>query len=163
MKQKNHRHITRRFLTFCRKNCVTYKQKTPPEHNSKTQKEKCFVKSERNGILDCHKGFETGGNSRFTARCAGKIIALMLVLSFMLSLLPLGATEVSAASEGGYTYEVSDGKATITDMDESAAVGDISIPSELGGYPVTAIGKEAFLLLRRPDIGNHPGRCDGDR
>lgn len=102
------------------------------------------MKSERNGILNCRKGFETGVNSRFTARCAGKIIALMLVLSFMLSLLPLGATEVSAASEGGYTYEVSDGKATITDMDESAAVGDISIPSELGGYPVTAIGKEAF-------------------
>ena len=102
------------------------------------------MKSEKNGILDCRKGFETGGNSRFTARCAGKIIALMLVLSFMLSLLPLGAAEVFAASEGGYTYEVSDGKATITGMDESTAVGDISIPPELGGYPVTAIGKEAF-------------------
>ena len=102
------------------------------------------MKSEKNGILDCRKGFETGVNSRFTARCAGKIIALMLVLSFMLSLLPLGAAKVSAASEGGYTYEVSDGKATITGMDEYAAVGDISIPPELGGYPVTAIGKEAF-------------------
>ena len=102
------------------------------------------MKSERNGILNCRKGFETGVNSRITARCAGKIIALMLVLSFMLSLLPLGAAKVSAASEGGYTYEVSDGKATITGMDEYAAVGDISIPPELGGYPVTAIGKEAF-------------------
>jgi len=51
--------------------------------------------------------------------------------------------EASAYSEGIYTYEVASGKATITDCDNSAS-GAISIPSTLGGYPVTSIGDWAF-------------------
>lgn len=42
-----------------------------------------------------------------------------------------------------YTYTVSDGKATITDVDTSIS-GDIIIPSTLGGYSVTSIGSYAF-------------------
>ena len=43
-----------------------------------------------------------------------------------------------------YTYEIVDGTAQITDCDTTAA-GDIVIPSELGGHPVTSIGGYAFL------------------
>ncbi len=42
-----------------------------------------------------------------------------------------------------YTYTVSDGKATIIDVDENA-VGEIVIPSMLDGYPVTEIGYMSF-------------------
>jgi len=52
----------------------------------------------------------------------------------------------SASSEPDtsmYTYSVTDGKATITKVD-TAISGDITIPTTLGGYPVTAIGEEAF-------------------
>ena len=48
-----------------------------------------------------------------------------------------------AYTEGYYHYTVKDEKATIIDIDNSIS-GDIVIPSTLGGYPVTAIGDEAF-------------------
>ena len=47
------------------------------------------------------------------------------------------------SSEKYYSYTVIDDKAEITDVDASIS-GDIIIPSTLGGYPVTSIGKEAF-------------------
>ena len=54
---------------------------------------------------------------------------------------------VSAAAEeytdGYYTYTVTDGKATITDVNTSIS-GNVTIPSTLGGYPVTKIGERAF-------------------
>jgi|GEM_PF-425485 len=43
----------------------------------------------------------------------------------------------------GYTYTVTDGKATITGY--LGAGGDITIPTTLGGCPVIAIGDSAFL------------------
>ena len=46
-------------------------------------------------------------------------------------------------------YEVVDGEATVTGVDSSVS-GDIVIPSHLDGYPVTAIGAEAFC--RRTDL-----------
>ncbi len=46
-------------------------------------------------------------------------------------------------TEGYYTYEVTDGEATITSADRSIS-GDIIIPDSLGGYPVTKIGQNAF-------------------
>ena len=49
----------------------------------------------------------------------------------------------NAATDGIYTYKVTDGKATITDCDASVS-GSIVIPSTLGGYPVTGIGSYAF-------------------
>ena len=50
-------------------------------------------------------------------------------------------------SDGYYTYSVSGGKATITDVGTSIS-GDITIPSTLGGYPVTSIGEDAFYGCR---------------
>ena len=50
----------------------------------------------------------------------------------------------SVCGEGSknFSFTVSGGKATITDYTGSG--GDITIPSTLGGYPVTGIGGEAF-------------------
>ena len=42
-----------------------------------------------------------------------------------------------------WTYTVSDGKASISDVPETTT-GAITIPSSLGGYPVTSIGEYAF-------------------
>ena len=53
------------------------------------------------------------------------------------------ATKASAASEGYYTYSVSNGEVTITDCDTSIS-GDVVIPDTLGGHPVTRIGYRAF-------------------
>lgn len=44
-------------------------------------------------------------------------------------------------TEGYFTYTVTDGKATIVN---STLAGDVTIPSELGGYPVTAIGDSLY-------------------
>ena len=63
-----------------------------------------------------------------------------LVLVCLVLLLPL---VVSAATEGPYTYIVSDNKATITGFDFSYS-GTLSITNKLGGYPVAAIGDRAF-------------------
>lgn len=70
----------------------------------------------------------------------GALLCCVLVLTLCLFLHPVQA---NAATEGYYTYTVSNEKATITDCRESAK-GDITIPSTLNGYPVVAIGKDAF-------------------
>ena len=74
-----------------------------------------------------------------------KLLSIILAVALMLCALPLGAFTLtaSAATEGYYTYEISNDAATITDVDESIS-GDITIPSTLGGYPVTSIGNHAF-------------------
>ena len=55
----------------------------------------------------------------------------------------LFGTKAEAATSGYYEYTVSDGKATITDVSTSIS-GSITIPTTLGGYPVTSIGSHAF-------------------
>lgn len=62
---------------------------------------------------------------------------------------------VSAATEGIYTYTVSNGETTITDCDKSVS-GSIKIPSTLGGYPVTGIGKNAFTDCAKITVINIP-------
>ena len=69
-----------------------------------------------------------------------KKLGLLIATIVMMMLFAVSA---SAATEGYYTYEVENGEATITDVD-TAISGDVTIPSILGGYPVTTIGYEAF-------------------
>ena len=57
----------------------------------------------------------------------------------------LFAPKAEAATSESYTYSVSNGEATITEFDISIS-GNITIPSTLGGYPVTSIGNNAFDL-----------------
>ena len=47
-------------------------------------------------------------------------------------------------NEGPYTYTVANGQATITKFKELSCSIALSIPSSLGGYPVTSIGDNAF-------------------
>ncbi len=86
-----------------------------------------------------------------------KIWTVVVGLVLMLSLLTIGAFTLSAnaATSGDYTYSVSGGNATITDYTGSATT--LTIPSTLGGYPVTSIGYDAFYncdSLTSVTIGN---------
>ena len=71
-----------------------------------------------------------------------KLLSILLATMMLLTYIPLGALSVSAASSNGFEYSVSSSKATITGY--TGAGGAITIPSKLGGYPVTAIGNKAF-------------------
>ena len=72
-----------------------------------------------------------------------KILSVILTLSVILLSLPLSVVTASAATSGYYIYSVSNGKAEITDVTTSIS-GSVTIPSTLGGYPVTSIGDDAF-------------------
>ena len=56
------------------------------------------------------------------------------------------ASQTVEKKEGIYSYTVTDSQATITDV--SGAAGDVSVPSVLGGYPVTAVGAQSFQFER---------------
>lgn len=49
----------------------------------------------------------------------------------------------SAETEGIFAYTITDGSATITDVD-ATVTGDVVIPEILGGYPVTSLAKKSF-------------------
>ena len=72
-----------------------------------------------------------------------KILTILLCAVLLFAIIPMGAFTASAATSGYYTYTVSNNKATITACDTSIS-GAVTIPSTLGGYPVTAIGDSAF-------------------
>ncbi len=78
-----------------------------------------------------------------------RILSILLTFAMALSIAPVGAFNLTANAEetqytsGDYTYTVTDGDATITGVNTSIS-GDITIPSTLGGYPVTVIGNNAF-------------------
>ena len=73
-----------------------------------------------------------------------KCLSVMLAALLLLTMLPLGAIGVSAAISGDYTYTIFDGEAIITDYDGEG--GNITIPSQLGGYPVVALGMKSFAF-----------------
>ena len=72
-----------------------------------------------------------------------KIISLVLIVLLISMQMSIMGLTVSAATQDIYTYTVSNGAATISDCDTTVS-GSLTIPSTLGGYPVTAIGKNAF-------------------
>lgn len=80
-------------------------------------------------------------------RIGRKIVAVLLVVALLLVTVSTGTVDLAftaqAETSGYYTYEVTDGEATITDVDTSIS-GNVVIPETLGGYPVTCIGYYAF-------------------
>ena len=73
-----------------------------------------------------------------------KILVTVLSLVIVFTVLPLTALSVSAFETSGYyTYYVSCDEAEIMKCDKSIS-GNIEIPSQLGGYPVTSIFNGAF-------------------
>ena len=52
--------------------------------------------------------------------------------------------EIETQTENNFKYEVSDGEAVITGLADNNYYGKLVIPSNVGGYPVVAIGDWAF-------------------
>ena len=78
-----------------------------------------------------------------------KILSLLLIAAIVVAVCVFALpTQADAATSGYYTYKVTNGEATITDCDESIS-GNITIPSKLGGYPVTRIEPWAFERCSR--------------
>ncbi len=74
-----------------------------------------------------------------------KVFWCLLVVC--IGIFALGVTSVSAETYGIYEYEVIDGAVKITECD-FLVEGEIAIPSEINGYPVTVIGNTAFFCSR---------------
>ena len=72
-----------------------------------------------------------------------RMLSLMLAVCIAISLFSGLTFSAGAETEGYYTYEIDEGKAIITNVDENIS-GDVTIPSTLGGYPVTKIEAYAF-------------------
>lgn len=78
-----------------------------------------------------------------------KIASIILTIIFVISIVPMGLfrvvaiTETTENFEGYYTYTVENEEAVITEVDVDIN-GYITVPSTLGGYSVTRIGKRAF-------------------
>ncbi|MBR4868230.1 MAG: leucine-rich repeat protein [Clostridia bacterium] len=72
-----------------------------------------------------------------------KLLSLLLVMGVLLSItVPFTAFAETVYTEGNFRYTVSNGEATITNYTGYATY--LTIPSSLGGYPVTTIGKGAL-------------------
>ncbi len=69
-------------------------------------------------------------------------IALTFFVTVILAV-SVFAFSASAANEGPFVYEISNGEVIITKCDPTVS-GDLIIPDTLGGMPVTAIGDRAF-------------------
>lgn len=72
-----------------------------------------------------------------------RVFGILIVFSLMASFGSFLPVNAETLTYGDYTYTVTDGKATITDVDETIS-GDIIIPDTIGSYPVTGIGDNAF-------------------
>ena len=68
-------------------------------------------------------------------------ISIVLAIVLAIGMMPLMAWTASAATDGDYTYDIVDGEAVLTGY--TGPDGNITIPSTLGGYPVTKIGDNA--------------------
>ena len=72
-----------------------------------------------------------------------KFMSLFLSLLLILMIMPMGIFTAFADTDGCFTYYVDNGKTIITRCDTSV-IGEVTIPSTIGGYPVTSIGDSAF-------------------
>ena len=73
-------------------------------------------------------------------RLLSALLAILTVFSLVSGCFTVSA---NAATSGDYTYYVYDGKATLSRVASSLS-GNVTIPSKLGGYPVTKIDSYAF-------------------
>jgi len=73
-----------------------------------------------------------------------KLLAFILTLCLLCGVLPFGTISANALTSGYYTYTVTDGKATITDVNTSIS-GNVTIPSTLGGWQIV---KSSATLFR---------------
>ena len=71
-----------------------------------------------------------------------KALSILLSLVVVLATLPLTAVDAFAETDGDYTYTVTNGEATVTGY--LGADTAVTVPSTLGGCPVTSIGNNAF-------------------
>ena len=76
-------------------------------------------------------------------RWRGKRIGMLALILVLLAAAGQAGEEITDAS-GQWLYVLEDGGATITWMTAEDPTGELVIPSELDGYPVTGIGKHAF-------------------
>ena len=82
-----------------------------------------------------------GGKMKKTALSC---FILLLSVALAFGSLTTSASAKELFTESHYTYSVSSaGEATIVDVNDNIS-GNVNIPEELGGYPVTAIGESAF-------------------
>ena len=77
-----------------------------------------------------------------------KLLSVFLTLCLVFTILPMGMFTItaSAATDGDYTYWIYNEETTISGYNGSG--GNITIPSTLGGYPVTKIFDSAFENCR---------------
>ena len=73
-----------------------------------------------------------------------KSLALILSIVMLMGVIPMGMS-FAAETEGGYVYEVADGKATIIGYNGTET--NIVVPATLGEYPVVLVGE------REPEVG----------
>lgn len=73
-----------------------------------------------------------------------KIVSLLFALLLTATLLlPVGVAAANPVTKEGLYYEIEDGKVIIVDCVETTS-GDLKIPAEIDGKPVTAIRNTAF-------------------
>ncbi len=85
----------------------------------------------------------------------GKKLLIGIVLVLMLMMCLAFGASAEDGMDKGYYYYVKNGEATITG---SYLEGDLVVPEEVDGYPVTAIGSEAFMdnwMITGVTIGNN--------
>ena len=75
-----------------------------------------------------------------------KIISFIAAMALVLCLLPATALamEIVTGEVDGLTYSIENDQVTITGCTAVPETGIVTIPDTVGGYPVTAIGDEAF-------------------
>ena len=61
-----------------------------------------------------------------------KLLSILLTAIILIGIFPIGAITANAARSGYYTYTISNGEVTITDVDDTIS-GNVIIPSTLGG------------------------------
>ncbi|MBR5472598.1 MAG: leucine-rich repeat domain-containing protein, partial [Clostridia bacterium] len=75
-----------------------------------------------------------------------KFLSVILAVAIIICAVPIGVFTVAAENgvlDGYYYYKVENDEATILSVNPAIS-GAITVPSSLGGYPVTIIGEDAF-------------------